>query len=161
MNEKVEKFAIAARQFCEWAESDYPVNSQTLKQALELMTELFLLGLRLADEFEEIDEDSPPVGSADDKTRMVYSQASKLPLTHYSEVFNSNVVPPEDPVIGDLADDIADIYQDLRRGLDLLEAGHTVHAVWKWVFHLRCHWGEHATSAIRALYWYLQASEAL
>jgi hypothetical protein len=96
-----------------------------------------------------------------ERLRSAYSQVSNLPLTYYSEVFNSNVVPPEDPVIGDLADDIADIYRDLRRGLNLLDAGHTEQAVWEWVFHLKHHWGEHATSAIRALYWYLQENEAL
>lgn len=161
MNEKIEAFSIAAQQFCEWAESDYPLNSQSLKQALELITELFLLGVRLADEFESVDEDSPSVEAVDDKTRTVYSQASNLPLTYYSEIYNSTVLPPKEPIIGNLADDIADIYRDLRCGLDLLDAGHTKHAVQEWVFHLKYHWGEHATSAMRALYWYLRENEAV
>lgn len=66
MSERVEKFSIVARQFCEWAESEYPANSQSLKQALELITELFFRGIRLIDEFEEIDEDSPPIETAND-----------------------------------------------------------------------------------------------
>ncbi|HEX9925466.1 MAG TPA: hypothetical protein VGD99_22610 [Anaerolineae bacterium] len=85
MNEKVETFSIAAQRFCEWAESNYPVNSQSLKHALELIAELFLLGLRLADEFKEIDEDSPSVEAAEDKTRAVVIVQVGTLANHLSE----------------------------------------------------------------------------
>jgi len=159
MSEKIEDFSIVVRRFCEWAESEYPANSQSLKQALELITGLFWRGIQLVDEVKEIEEDSPSVESANGKADRVYSQACDLPLTHYSEVFDPNVFPPDEPVIGHLADDISDIYQDLQCGLSLLDAGHPDHAVWEWVFSMQKHWGAHATSAIRALYWYLQENE--
>jgi hypothetical protein len=99
-------------------------------------------------------EATPSVEMAD-RDNTIYVQASKLPLKYYSEVFNPLPVPGEEPIVGDLADDIADIYKDIRRGLDLLDAGYMEHAVWEWIFHLQHHWGEHATSAIRALHWFL------
>ena len=42
-------------------------------------------------------------------------------------------------------------------GLRWFEAGHPAEAVWVWGFHLVHHWGEHATSAIRALHCWLAA----
>jgi hypothetical protein len=117
MSERVEEFSIVARRFCKWAEAEYPANSQSLKQALELLTELFLQGIRLADDVKEIEEDSPSVESANGQANKVYSRACNLPLKHYSEIFDPNVIPPDEPVIGHLADDISDIYQDIQYGL--------------------------------------------
>ena len=53
----------------------------------------------------------------------VFTRAGNLPLNYYSEVFNPIPVPAEEPVVGDLADDIADIYGDIERGLKLLDVG--------------------------------------
>src|SRR5688500_10241095 len=82
---------------------------------------------------------------------------ARVAFTHYAEVFNPLPVPPEQPIVGDLADDIADIFGDVDRGLWFFEAGRPAEAVWEWGFHFVHHWGEHATSAIRALHCYLAA----
>ena len=46
-----------------------------------------------------------------------------MPFQLYGEVFDSRRVPPEEPVVGDLADDLSDIYGDVNRGLLAFEAG--------------------------------------
>ena len=67
-------------------------------------------------------------------------------------------VPPEDHEIGDLADDVADIYRDLSAGLALVDAGHALEAQWELRFSFLTHWGRHASGAIRALHcWYVDA----
>lgn len=54
---------------------------------------------------------------------------------------------------GSLADDLADIWSDLRRGLDALAAGTPWQDVaWEWRFGLETHWGRHAVEALRALH---------
>ncbi len=60
-------------------------------------------------------------------------------------------------MVGDVADDISDIYIDVRRGLDLFDRGLESDALWVWVFNFHIHWGKHATSAIRALHAYFAA----
>jgi len=81
---------------------------------------------------------------------------------HYREVFDA--YSEDEPVLGSLADDLGDIYADLRRGLDVFRGGTEDDArdgAWEWRFSFFSHWGEHATSALRALYWLLRrASEA-
>jgi len=59
-----------------------------------------------------------------------------------------------DPVCGDIADDFSDIYQDVKSGLLAYELGRKSQAVWHWRFTWGIHWGEHATSALRALHSY-------
>ncbi|HXV97072.1 MAG TPA: DUF5063 domain-containing protein [Anaerolineae bacterium] len=153
--ERTEQFVVVARQFCEWAISNYPAGLQSAKQALELITELYLCGIRLINEVQEVEAPEPTIESRGNMRSTVLARARNLPLNYYSEVFNPIPVPAEEPVTGDLADDIADIYEDIARGLRLLDAGYREHAVWNWVFNMQAHWGEHATSAIRVLHWFL------
>ena len=127
---------------------------------MALITELYLCGVQLADEVKDIGRDVPSVKLRASMRNLVYARAGNLPLNYYSELFNPTIVPAEEPVTGDLADDIADIYEDIERGLSLLDAGYTEHAVWEWVFQMQAHWGEHATSAIRVLHWFLSDQRA-
>jgi hypothetical protein len=60
--------------------------------------------------------------------------------------------------MGFLADDLGDIYRDVTTGLRAFQAGHILQARWEWGFHFQHHWGEHATSAIRALHSWLEAN---
>lgn len=58
----------------------------------------------------------------------------------------------EEPLTGDLADDLADVYRDLKPGLVLYEGGHIDEAVWHWNFHFNIHWGRHAAEALYAMH---------
>ena len=54
-------------------------------------------------------------------------------------------------VDGSPADDLADIYLDLGRGLVLYDSGNPAEAVWHWRSAFDSHWGRHAAQAIFAL----------
>lgn len=71
---------------------------------------------------------------------------------YYSVVFSPYAQPPDEPVTGSLADDIADIYRDLLDGLAKWRRGEVDAAVWEWWIGFTSHWGEHVTSALRALH---------
>jgi hypothetical protein len=52
-----------------------------------------------------------------------------------------------------VADDLVDIWRDLRGGLDALTDNGTVaDAVWEWRFNFGIHWGAHAIEALRAVH---------
>ena len=70
---------------------------------------------------------------------------------YYRMVFNPSPLEKDDPVLGDLGDDLEDIYRDIQRGLYLYDGGSTEAAVWHWRFHHQIHWGQHASAAIYAL----------
>jgi hypothetical protein len=58
----------------------------------------------------------------------------------------------EEPGAPSLADDLADVYHDVKRGLMVLDAGDPAEAVWEWHHSFWSHWGRHAVEALRALH---------
>jgi len=61
-------------------------------------------------------------------------------------------------ISGSLADDIADIYRDLKKGLELKETypRQPEAAIWQWRFGFYSHWGKHAMDALLAIHSRLQ-----
>lgn len=90
--------------------------------------------------------------NSQEEWRRVYDRFTGLPVGNYWGVFNLLELSGEEPVLGSLADDLADIHRDLRRGLVLFERGQAEGAAWEWAFHFRAHWGRHLTSALHALH---------
>ena len=54
--------------------------------------------------------------------------------------------------IGNIDDDIIDIYRDIKRGLIAYDAGHQRDAQCFWIHSFESHWGAHAANAISALH---------
>jgi len=70
----------------------------------------------------------------------------------YREIFDPYADASEPEVIGDIIDDLGDIYADLERGLIQWRSGASGEALWEWRFNFETHWAEHATSALRAIF---------
>lgn len=68
----------------------------------------------------------------------------------YWEVFDP--LEKDEPVCGDLADDLSDIAADLAIGIEEYEAGRIGNAIHEWKFGLRNHWGSHVVDALRVLH---------
>ena len=63
-------------------------------------------------------------------------------------------------VTGSLADDLTDVYLDLKSGLDQLGAGvPNPDVIWEWRFAFWSHWGEHAVNALRIIHARLAVEE--
>lgn len=58
----------------------------------------------------------------------------------------------EEPVRGSLADDILDIYKDMKEGILSYERNEQIEAIWHWKFNFEIHWGKHAIDAMRVLH---------
>jgi len=153
----VEAFALEAQRFVSWVTDD--ANPWRAKDALLRLVELYRLALTLPEGYTPgLTDEDHGIRVEDDEWRRIAKRASQLPLGYYGEVFDATVLPPEDPVIGDLSDDFADIYRDVATGLRLFDLGRKAEARWEWSFNFAVHWGEHATGAIRALHVYLSQS---
>jgi len=59
---------------------------------------------------------------------------------------------------GSLADDIADIYRDLKDGIGLQERDKVpaCEIIFEWRFGFTSHWGQHAVNALRTIHFLLQ-----
>jgi len=147
----IAKFADIAREYCAWCEGSRATDPRMLLfQATRLLARLYAAGLYLPDVTLDDYPEAPEIST--DARHAMFKSFATLPFQYYREVFNPSIESSDEPVTGDLADDFADIYVDLKSGLDLFEQGFELAAVWTWRMLLGIHWGRHATSALRALH---------
>jgi hypothetical protein len=74
----------------------------------------------------------------------------------YWQVFDPTT--DKESVCGSLADDLADIYRDLKEGVILNETRRASPAeiIWNWRLLYYSHWGKHAMDALQAIHFRLQ-----
>jgi hypothetical protein len=78
----------------------------------------------------------------------------------YWEIFDPAKPEGDERVAVSLADDLADIYLDLKKGLDLWQTcsePQQRYAVYEWRLGWEHHWGAHAVDALRAIHWHLES----
>jgi hypothetical protein len=145
---EIDQFVVVARAFIDWAES--PATTDAHAEAVaarRYVAGLISAALALPD--------GTPAQEAQtishDQYQIIYQRFGALPFNYYSECFNPVVVPGEEPVVADLADDLADIWRDVKSGLLLYDSGEMESAVWHWSNDFSFHWGHHATAALYAL----------
>lgn len=96
------------------------------------------------------DNSEPAVPTPPDLDSVREGLATALdPIDVYTEVFDPYAA--DDPVTYRLSDDLAEIAQDLRRGLLHYDEGRGREALWWWQFTYLNSWGVSAGAALRAL----------
>ena len=92
----------------------------------------------------------PDLDPAPDMDRVREGLAGQLdPIDSYVEIFDPY---SDDPPVGyRLSDDLADMGQDLMRGLQHYDAGRGREALWWWQYTYLNSWGGSAGAALRAL----------
>jgi hypothetical protein len=152
MTQQIQQFAEAAEQFCAWAEASPSAPEAEATAALQFLSNLYRYALDLPPLFGEEEPGEVTHGAWE----QVYQRFGALPFNYYAQCFDPSDLPTE-AVTADLADDLADIWCDLKRGLFLYHAGHVPAAVWEWRQNFWQHWGHHAAGGIYALHaWHTQ-----
>lgn len=96
--------------------------------------------------------DVPPVETDLDARFELYSHLRRALGERDSYWLEFDAAPEELHMSGSLADDLTDIYFDLRYGLDLLDEVWPQRAAQAWRSSYRVHWGQHLVDAERHLY---------
>jgi Domain of unknown function (DUF5063) len=113
--------------------------------------DLYVTALKL-EPGEPTSEAPPPGMSGEDSWAVVQRLSHQFgDFDRYSLVFDPFNIG-EEPVIGSLADDVADIYRGLKDGFAALRDEGVRDAVWCWRLGFDTHWGQHAAQALPALY---------
>jgi Domain of unknown function (DUF5063) len=157
----VVRFVEAARTYCRLIESRNGDREQWVESVLSALAQLYAAALLLPE------PDGDQFSRVPDSFRMSHAEWQELwqaigrllgEARWYWAYFDPTAPPTSElgPVEGDLADDLADIYRDIKGGLLAWEAGEdrwVAGAVydWKWPG-LQSHWGVHAVGALRALH---------
>ena len=145
------RFVKAARSFCDFAELPYAGDDREMHVVRRHLATLFDLGIALPYcTMYEYD----PAPLPEDAWGEVFKRFGSLPVNYYGEVCDPLEVPADTAGLGDLADDLADTWRDLKRGLSLFDAGYEEDAAAYWYESFHIHWGEHVSSALRVVqYW--------
>jgi hypothetical protein len=145
-------FASLAARFCALVESSETLRlGELVQQTTQLIVALYDAAMRLP--HPNPSEQDAPESLTADAWQALYQRLSIQfgDINDYSFIFD-----PYDmaalPVTGSLADDLADIYRDLKTGLIVDAAEQSDDAIWEWRFGFEKHWGRHAAHALYALH---------
>ena len=160
------RFSSIAERYCGLVDSASELTRTQLLVALyRFLPELLSEAIRLpdTDPHDRVSKDDPnenlapkfshPRLSDSDWSKLFQSLRQKLgDADLYQEIFNP--IEGKDSVTASLADDIADIYRDMRNGLSLatVEAASPADVIWEWRFGFYSHWGDHAINALRTIH---------
>lgn len=148
---QIEAFAKYADKFCSWTESLQKNDTINLDELLILLSEMLNTALLLPIiDAESVDEDTERL--THDEWTTIHKKISSLPFQYYYEIFDPHDFEDKEPVTGDLHDDLADIYRDIKPGVILYQKGFISDAAFEWKLSFGTHWGEHILSAMRAIY---------
>jgi hypothetical protein len=159
LSETFRSFLASARNFCIYLENLLPKSDDLSQLELVLLNLLTLYsnGLQLKEisaPSEDIDSD---LHESDFKPAFVVIDRS-LPFQYYWCVFDPFDFENTEPVCGDIADDLKDIYKDLKSSLTLFDLGTMSakeNALWNFKFDFDNHWGDHCANAIYAIHHFL------
>ncbi len=146
----VDDFAITARRYCDYAESSAVETSAYAEMQLvrTLLASLYFQALALPP------VECDPVESllTHEDYQQMFARFGRLPVGYYNTVFDPLQVDPVDCTLGDLADDLADVWRDVKEGLLLFEAGRRDAAGASWEESFEIHWGYHAVKALGVIH---------
>jgi hypothetical protein len=145
--ERLEAFFGTASEFCRWAEVRPATPDDEVATALSLLSRLYAQALELPPLFDE--EDAPKVSH--EEWLVIYKRFGSLPFNYYAEYSEPHCTEDPSPGMGDLADDLADIWRDLKGGLALYNKGNHAAAAWERRESFNIHWARHAAGALYAL----------
>jgi hypothetical protein len=167
--EVADRFAGVAQEFCSTVESASRIDR------IRLLTDIYCVLPRLIYQAislpsigaSEVDDPTPEkeqslsqfrVRMTDDQWRDLYNLLKEKlrDWDLYWQVFDPTT--DKEAACGSLADDLADIYRDLKDGLVLNEKPLTgpEEAIWQWRLLYHDHWGKHAIDALLVTHFRLQ-----
>ena len=144
-------FVEAARFYCAWAEAD-PQDAWTeVLQALRILSAVQHSALALSREPAAAHAEAPerdlPDGAGAKKARRFAS----LPFQYY-QGFSDPANLDQESGIGDLREDLAEVWSDLATGFLHWDRGEVIDAVFHWTITFQGHWGRHASEAMWTLH---------
>jgi len=153
----------AAQNFCGYIENETTVSQEEFAvNVLTLLTTLYAAGLQIPELHygDEIDTDVDADISDTEKKNIISSIYKRIPFSFYNiTLYKHDLNRTENTALGDLGDDIADIYLDLKRALLKYNSPYLngkAEAVFTLAFGFSHHWGDHCIDAMHSIHHYLQ-----
>jgi hypothetical protein len=146
MTDPIDIFYTLAKAFCAFAQGEPSAHDARIAQML--LARLYAAALELP---EGIGEEVQGEPMSLEEWQVVHQRFASLPVRRYSAPFQP-LNETDSASIADVAEDLADIYRDIKRGLAQYERGAHAAAAWEWSLHFHAHWGRNALAALSALH---------
>jgi hypothetical protein len=161
-NSKVaDRFVVIANQYCSLVDSASSMDrTDLLGQIYRILPALIgeaisLPEVRLGDSDDQVEGTNR---LNDQEWQRLYSMLKEKlgDWDLYHQVFDP--AQDDEAIMGSLADDIADIYRDLKEGLVLRENHEAPpeDIIWEWRLSFYTHWGHHAMNALLTTHFRMQ-----
>jgi hypothetical protein len=164
----VSRFVDVSRRYCDLIEQAEPPTAPLLFQAAELiLLELYVAALGLPNPEPTADE-LRGARISHEEWLVVFRRLQRTfgPYDFYREIYDPAALGDPDgaidtgdePVVSSLADDLADIWRDLRSGLLVWnDAADDIRSdlVSEWREAFVSHWGQHLVDGLRAIHWWI------
>jgi hypothetical protein len=162
----VVEFVAVANEYCKYAEHASSINGEELLRILQRLLPLLYLKATFLPELVPYFEDGNEkfVNESDyslihDSFKLKFGSAND-----YFEVFDEKIRDSEGPVISSLAEDMSDIYQDLKNFILLYQTG-TMEvmndALWECRINFENLWGQKLVNALRAIHKFISSGEKI
>lgn len=145
----IQAFSKLAQGFCAWCESD-SLGSCRERHAATWLSKLHAAALELPEIDGNDGNETPEVPALQLQTAT--HNLAAFNGWYYRTVFDPSPTLDEEPVMGDVGDDLMDTYKDIKLGCLLAAEGRIEEAIWHWSFTHRVHWGKHGVGALAALH---------
>lgn len=160
------EFVAVANEYCKYAEHASEIKGEELLKILQRLLPLLYLKASFIPELTPYFEDSNEkfVTETDwaeihDILKVKFGSADD-----YLEVFDEKINKSEGPVVASLAENMADIYQDLKDFLLLYQTGTPEvmnDALWECRMNFESYWGQKLVNALQAIHKFICSGEAI
>lgn len=159
-SQPIKDFVSTARAYCTFIETDQGHDPRQFLRTIQkdLLT-LYRMGLDLPaiTPAREVATELADQKMLMDRVRRLLTD--RVPFMYYWNATNTlQVNDPATIATGDLVNDLAGIYQDLKRGLILFDThdqSTKEDAIWQFRFGYEQHWGNHCMDALHIIHRYL------
>ncbi|MBA4322987.1 MAG: DUF5063 domain-containing protein [Odoribacter sp.] len=162
----VVEFVAVANEYCKYAEHAHEIKGEELFKILQRLLPLLYLKASFLPEFTPYFEDGNEKFVTETDWTGIQDAFKKQfgSANDYLEVFDERINESENPVVASLAENMADIYQDLKDFILLYQTG-TIEvmndAVWECRMNFESYWGQKLVNALRAIHKFVCSGEAI
>jgi Domain of unknown function (DUF5063) len=162
----VVEFVAAANEFCKYQEHASEIKGEEMLKILQRILPFLYLKASLLPDLEPFFEDgNEKFVTESDWLRIHDTLREKFGTANdYLEVFDEKINDTEGPVVANLAENMADIYQDLKDFILLYQTGTEEvmnDAVWQCKLNFENYWGQKLTNSLRAIHKFIYSGEEI
>lgn len=160
------EFVAVANEYCKYSEHASEIHGDELMQILQRLLPLLYLKATFLPQLRPVFDDGNEKFITEDIWFSIHDSFKKSfgTANEYLEVFDEKMNDSEIPLVSSLAENMTDIYQDLKDFLLLYQTGTREvmnDAIWECRMNFENYWGQKLVNALRAIHKFVCSGEKI